>query len=145
MTRGPGRSTSEVGGGLDPVELLQAAAAAALAAPHDRAVIDRWLDLEERVLYPVVERELADGDELMVDGFDHHLVILDVLDGRRRCDEAGFAALLESHAAWARDRVHPRLVELGEDRRRALGEALTEASASSEAADARLTAPLDRG
>jgi hypothetical protein len=131
---------------IDPAALLTDMAGAARERPR-RDEIERYLDLEERVVFDWYDRLVPTGDG-STEARLRHRRILNALDDHDRTDDRAEDALhdiVDEHATAAeRDLWAPLLAELDEAGSDELGRALQEARLSREEADVRLT-PEEEG
>jgi len=127
---------------IDPAAVLTDAASAARAQPR-RDEIERYLDLEERVVFDWYDRLVPGGDG-SAEARVRHRRILNSLDDHDRTDDRASDALhdiVDHHATLAeQDLWAPLLAELDETASDDLGRALQEARLSRDEADADLGA-----
>jgi len=105
--------------------------------------LDSYLDIEERIIYPMLDRCGPAGLDAMAEGQARHDTLLEIAAAHPHSNHRLLGAL-EAHVDLTHQQVYPALETLGPDGLDDLGDALVEALASREEADAPLSAPFVR-
>jgi hypothetical protein len=135
---------------MDPFEVidqLQREARAAVASCADVVAavpepLDRYLDVEERIVYPMLERCGPDGIDERTEGQERHSTLLSLIADTSATERV--LGALDAHIDITRARTWP-VLRRGLDRGSLdeLGEAILEVLATRELADIQLHAPFD--
>jgi hypothetical protein len=134
---------------VDPFLIIadqQTRARAASAARHAESggmpsELDSYLDVEERIIYPMLDRCGEEGADAMAEGQARHVTLIELAEGTEPLDR--LLGALDAHIDITRARDWPLLRRsLRRPDLEDLGDALVEALASREVADVDLDAPF---
>jgi len=124
---------------------LQAEARASLTSAAERVdampdPLDRYLDVEARIVFPMLERCGDAGAQQWADGQERHQALLGLIAGGGAIDRV--LGAFDGHVDLTRGRVWPMLrVHLDRDELDELGDAIVEVLATRDLAETELDRP----